>query len=186
MSDKKDKFPTQPSLVGKNIYLRPSTVEDTANVQMWKIQLEPQSMSCHPLPFRTPVDAAEAHKEAEKTPDRQWFSIIREKDKILVGQISFFDYNSLNRSVEMGVIVDPDEQKKGYGTEAMRLLIAYLFNYRGLNKVYAHTAEYNKGAQKLLAGLNFKRDGVLRDHHFYKGEFHNYLVYSLLRFEMDW
>lgn len=186
MNDKKHKFPTQPSLVGKTVYLRPSTAEDTANAQMWKIQTEPQSLCCHPLPFTTAADAAEAHKKSEKSPDQQWFSIIRQKDKMLVGQISFFGYNDLNRSVELGIIVDPDEQKKDYGFEAMKLLIAYLFKYRDLNKVYAHTAEYNKGAVKLLEKLNFKQDGTLRDHHFYKGEFHNYRVYSLLRFEMDW
>jgi RimJ/RimL family protein N-acetyltransferase len=186
MSDKKNKFPTQPSLVGKTVYLRPSTAEDTANAQMWKIQSEPQSICTHPLPFTTAADAAEAHKKAEKSPDQQWFSIIRQKDKMLVGQISFFGYNALNRSAELGLIIDPDEQKKHYGTEALELLIAYLFKYRDLNKVYAHTAEYNKGAVKLLDKLGFQRDGVLRDHQFYQGEFHNSLVYSLLRFEMDW
>ena len=186
MSDKKNRFPTQPSLVGKTVYLRPSTAEDIANVQMWKILQEPQCMTCHPLPFTTAADAAEAHKRAEKSPDRQWFSIVRQKDKMLVGQISFFGYNALNRSAELGILVDPDEQKNGLGLEAMKLLIAYLFKYRGLNKVYAQTAEFNKGAVKLLEKLGFKRDGALRDHHFYQGEFHNDLVYSLLRFEMDW
>lgn len=186
MSDKKNRFPTQPSLVGKTVYLRPATAEDIANVQMWKILQEPQCMTCHPLPFTTAADAAEAHKRAEKSPDRQWFSIVRQKDKMLVGQISFFGYNALNRSAELGILVDPDEQKNGLGLEAMKLLIAYLFKYRGLNKVYAQTAEFNKGAVKLLEKLGFKRDGALRDHHFYQGEFHNDLVYSLLRFEMDW
>ena len=186
MNDKKNKFPTQPSLVGKTVYLRPSTAEDTANVQMWKIQQEPQSMTCRPLPFTTAADAVDAHKRAEKSPDRQWFSIVRQKDKMLVGQISFFDFNALNRSAELGIVVDPDEQKKNLGFEAMKLLIAYLFKYRDFNKVYAHTAEFNKGAVKLLEKLSFKQDGVLRDHHFYQGEFHNDLVYSLLRFEMDW
>ncbi|RKX19168.1 MAG: N-acetyltransferase, partial [Candidatus Zixiibacteriota bacterium] len=52
-----------------------------------------------------------------------------------------------------------------------------------LNKVYAQTASFNKGSIKLLESLEFKLDGTLRQHHFYKGQFHNDLLYSLLKFE---
>ena len=185
MADKKA-FPTQPSLIGKNVYLRPATSDDMANYQYWFLQSEPQFMSCHPLSFLTVSEAAERYKKTEKSENKQKFAIINKENNIMLGVISFFNFNHLNRSAELGILIDPDTRKKGFATEAMRLLIKYLFMYRGLNKVYAETAEFNKPATKLLETLGFKKDGTLRDHHFYKGEFHNKLVYSYLRFELEW
>ena len=102
-----------------------------------------------------------------------------------MGTIRFFHLNALNRSAEFGVIVDPDEQKNGIATEGIRILAEYLFLYRGLNKIYAQTGAFNKGAVKLLEKLGFKKDATLRQHYYYKGEFHDGFIYSLLRFEFE-
>jgi len=185
MADKKA-LSTQPSLIGKKIYLRPATAEDIANYQYWFLQSEPQFMSCHPLPFLTVAEASEQYKKIEKSENKQKFAIVDKETNTMTGVISFFNFNHLNRSAELGILIDPDTRKKGYATDAMRLLIKYLFLYRGLNKVYAETADFNNGTIKLLEKIGFKKDGTLRNHHFYNGEFHNKLVYSFLRFELDW
>jgi ribosomal-protein-alanine N-acetyltransferase len=184
MSDKKKRFPTQPSLVGKEIFLRPATPEDIANFHHWFIQSEPQSQTVHPMPFLTIPEASERFKKSEKNTDRESFTIVRKEDKTPIGKISFFNFNSLNLSAELGILIDPDERQRGYAKEAMMVLMKYLFSYRNLNKVYAETAAFNGSAVKLLESLNFKKDGTLRSHHFYDGEFHNKFIYSLLRFEL--
>lgn len=183
MTEKKQVRSTSPSLVGKEVYLRPTTADDAANAHYWFLQSEPQSMSGHPLPLMTAAEAAEAFKKNEKSPERQSFTIVREEDNIPVGTISFFNHNPLNRSAELGILIDPDERKNGFGSEALKILIKYLFKHRGLNKVYARTPAYNTGAVKLLESLGFKRDATLRNHRFYDGEFHDELIYSLLLFE---
>ncbi|MDH4156096.1 MAG: GNAT family N-acetyltransferase [candidate division Zixibacteria bacterium] len=185
MKDKKTALPTQPSLVGDQVYLRPATADDVANNHVWFILSEPQAQGCQPLPFHTASEAAEAFKKKEATADYQAFAIVRREDKTLVGKIVFYDLNSLNRSAGLGLLIDPDERKKGYAADAMRVLTRFLFQYRGLNKVYAQTPEFNAGAARLLESLGFKRDACLRDHHFYNGKFYNSFIYSLLLFEAD-
>jgi RimJ/RimL family protein N-acetyltransferase len=91
----------------------------------------------------------------------------------------------LNRSAELGYIVAPDEREEGYAKEGLKLIINYLFNEMNLNKVYAQTASFNKASIKLLESLDFQLDGTLRQHHFYKGDYHDDLIYSLLKFECD-
>jgi RimJ/RimL family protein N-acetyltransferase len=49
--------------------------------------------------------------------------------------------------------------------------------------VYAQTASFNKNSIKLLESLEFKLDGTLRQHHYYKGDLYDDLLYSLLKFE---
>jgi len=175
-----------PSLIGDKIYLRAATEKDIANTYHWFILSEPSSQSCHPHPFMSAAEAAEAFKKKEKSTDQQRFVIVRLTDKIPVGITNFFNMNSLNRSVEFGIIVDPDEQRNGYATEATRLLCNYLFNYRGMNKIWAQTASFNKGAVRLLEKAGFKKDATFRQHYFFEGEFHDAFVYSMLRFEFEW
>ncbi len=186
MSDKKKLFPTQPSLVGKKVFLRPENPDDIVNAHHWFIQSEPQAQCSHPLPFRTASEALEAHKSADKSVDRQRFTVVRKDDKTPVGRVTFFNYNSLNRSAELGVLIDPDERQNGCADDALRTLIKYLFKYRNLNKVYAETAAFNTEAIALLESIGFKRDGVLRQHYFFEGEYHDKLAYSLLLFELNW
>ncbi|MFQ5453936.1 MAG: GNAT family N-acetyltransferase [Candidatus Zixiibacteriota bacterium] len=186
MTKNKKALPAQSSLIGKKVFLRPATPEDEINFQYWFLQLEPQSMTCHPLPFKTVSEVSEASKKKEKSPYRQIFTIIKKEDKRPVGKITFFNYNTLNRSAELGILIDPDEHKNGYAKDAMKVLIKYLFRYRDLNKVYCQTAEFNSASIKLLESLGFEKDGTLRDHHFYDGEFHSDFIYSLVRFDLSW
>ena len=183
---KNKSYPTQPSLVGKTVYLRPETAEDVINHHFWFTQSEPQSMTVHPLPFMSAPEATERFKKSEKSPYSQAFAIVSTKENQPVGKVSFFNYNDVNRSAELGILIDPDERTKGYALEAFQILITYLFKYRNLNKVYAETAEFNTGTVKLLESLGFHKDGTLRQHHYYNGEYHNKYVFSLIRFEVDW
>lgn len=187
MADKKkDIYPTQPSLVGKKTYLRPTTADDVLNYHQWSILSEPQSMSCGMRFFKTPLEVAEDFKNREISNKSQSFAIVSKEDKTLIGQISYFNYNPLNRSAELGVLIDPDQQKNGYAADALKILIKFLFKSFGLNKVYAHTSEKNKATVKLLNSLNFNQDGTLRDHYFLNGEFRNGLLFSFMLFELDW
>ena len=81
------------------------------------------------------------------------------------------------------MVIDPDERKKGYGLEATKLMCRYLFECRGLNKAYVHTAEYNRGMIALLKKAGFRQDGIIRHHYLHQKEFHDGVIYSLLRFE---
>ncbi|MDH3890412.1 MAG: GNAT family N-acetyltransferase [candidate division Zixibacteria bacterium] len=185
MADKKP-LPTSPSLVGDKVFLKPTTPEDEANTYHWTLLSEPQSQTCRPWVFSTPSEIAERMKKAEKDMSRQRFMVLRKDDRTPVAKVTYFDLNTLNRSAELGLVVDPDERQKGYGADALKTLVRYLFPYRGLNKVYAQTAQFNTQAIALMESLGFKKDATLRDHYFYRGEFHHGLIYSLLQFEMDW
>lgn len=185
MADKKSKFPTPPDLVGKDIYLRSATHTDIANTYHWFLHSDPATQTCRPLPFLTATEAADAYQKREQSVNRQKFIIVRQKDNVPVGIIAFFDWNTLNRSTELGLLVDPDERKNGYAHEAIRLLTRYLAKTRDINKVYAQTSILNKGAVALLEKADFKRDATLRRHYFYDGELHDGYIYSLLRFEFD-
>jgi len=186
MAEERRPLAAVPSLIGKEVFLRPTVPEEYAATYHWTLQSEPQTLSARPLTIKTPAQAAESFKKWESSIDRQHFTVVRIEDKMPVGRISFYDYNPLNRSAGLGLIIDPEERRNSYGTEAMKLIIKYLFRNRGMNKVYAETSDFNAGTPALLESLGFKLDGRLRNHYFFNGEFHDRLIYSLLLYELSW
>ena len=178
-------LPTVPSLVGKNVYLRPMEPHDNEITYQWFLASDPATQSRHQPVLTTAAAYVEWRGKREPDPKRGEFLIVRIEDNQPVGKLSYHDLNMLTRSAELGYLVAPGELKKGYGKEALRLLIYYLFSHMNLNKVYAQTGAFNKASIKLLESLDFKLDGTLRQHHYYKGELHDDLVYSLLKFESN-
>lgn len=179
-------IPTQPSFIGNKIYLRPMMPFDFDSFYLWNQECEPQSLSCHPRLLLSGPEYVERMKKAEASDKQQHFTVCLKKDNTQVGKVGFFGLNNLNRSAELGLIVDPDQHRKGYGSEAIRILVDFLFDYRGLHKVYATTSELNEATWRLMESLGFHRDGIMRNHYFYQGEFYHQFVYSLLLAERDW
>jgi len=176
-------FPTTPALIGKKIYLRSALPEDYILIHQWFNASDPQSQTCHFVKIMTPDERVKKMKERVNPEDEGRFVIAAKDDHRLVGNISYFHLNMLNRACEIGYLISPDERGNGYAREALQVLINYLFLELNLNKVYAQTASFNKASIKLLESLEFKLDGTLRQHHYFKGDLYDDLVYSLLRFE---
>ncbi|HHI02305.1 MAG TPA: N-acetyltransferase [candidate division Zixibacteria bacterium] len=176
-------FPTTPSLVGKNIYLRAAVPDDYHEVHRWFIGSDPLAQTCHPVRMISPEEKVKKMQAKETGNDEGRFAIVTKEDHRLVGEVAYFHLNMLNRAAELGYLIAPEERGNGFAKEAMQLLINYLFLDLNLNKVYAQTASFNKGSIKLLESLEFKLDGTLRQHHYYKGDLYDDLLYSLLKFE---
>jgi len=179
-------FPTAPALVGKNVYLRTMAPEEQAMTYMWHLHSDPQTQSCRQMRLVTPAEMVESAKKREKTPNDADFLIVRKEDNQPVGKIRYFNLNMLNRSAELGYIIAPDERKKGYGKEGLRLLILFLFTYMNLNRIYAQTAAFNEASVKLLKSLEFRLEGTLRQHHYFKGNLFDDQLYALLKFECSY
>jgi len=178
-------FPTTPSLVGEDIYLRPARPEDFLEIHRWFLASDPQAQTCHQVKIVSPEERVERMKKGQGSEDITHFVIVLKEDHRTVGHASYFHLNSLNRSVELGVLIAPEERKNGFATDALTTLIRYLFVEMDMNKVYAQTGSFNDASRKLLEGLEFHLDGTLRQHHRYKEELYDDLLYSLLRFECD-
>jgi RimJ/RimL family protein N-acetyltransferase len=181
--DKKT-YSTRDSLVGKEIFLKPITLDDALQVEKWRLESDPEALNSQPQVFSAKSEI-EAKLKEKPSINEQSFSICRKDDSMLLGEVRFYKYNPLNRSAEISIIVDPQDRESGYAKDALATMISYLFRFRDLNKVYSYTPESNEGAVAMFKSLNFEQDGALRDHHFYDGAFSRVLIFSLLRFQAD-
>ena len=67
---------------------------------------------------------------------------------------------------------------KGYGTQALKLLIEFAFNKINLHMLYLEVFSYNKGAIKTYEKLGFKKDGILRQSKFQDGKYYDKIIMS--------
>ena len=174
---------TAPSLVGKKVFLRPATPEDIINSQHWVLLSEPQSFSPDLSPIVGGKEAAELYKSDSSV---TMLMIVRRKDNTPVGRLTISHLNLQNRSAQVDLLVDPDERRNGHGTEAIQVACRHLFAQRGLNRVYAEVPANDSKAIGMLTKATFTREGVLRQHYFFNGDYEDGAVYSMLRYEFPW
>ncbi len=99
-----------------------------------------------------------------------------------LGRVTAFDYNPRNYSAEFGYYLPPGNRYHGYGKEMVQRFLFLMFS-DGIwqpNKLYATTASGNTPSIRLLEGLGFHLDGVMRDHYWFGASVQDQHCYSLL------
>ncbi|MCI4354192.1 MAG: GNAT family N-acetyltransferase [Thermoplasmata archaeon] len=82
---------------------------------------------------------------------------------------------------DIGVGIAPEARGKGYATEAIRLLVGYLFDGYPVERIAATTDVENAPAQRAMERLGFVREGILRRVSFRDGRWVDMCVYAVLR-----
>jgi RimJ/RimL family protein N-acetyltransferase len=80
-----------------------------------------------------------------------------------------------------GIDLRPDARGKGYGSEAQRLLAAYLFATTDAHRVEASTDLENVAEQRSLEKAGFRRESVARGAQFRAGRHRDLVTYARLR-----
>lgn len=111
--------------------------------------------------------------------------VVRGPDRI--GSISWRQVRTgqISYCWALGILLAPAFRRRGYGTQAQRLLVRYLFAHTQLNRVEAITEITNIGEQRALEAAGFTREGVLRGATFRLGRWHDQVIYSVLRDEVE-
>jgi ribosomal-protein-alanine N-acetyltransferase len=108
--------------------------------------------------------------------------IIQKKDGTRIGVINHW-INQPNRMMEISYAIIPTERRKGYGTEAVQLVVDYLFLSKDLMRIQAMTDVRNKASQRVLEKAGFRNEGIIRKSYFVRGEWRDDYLYSILREE---
>ena len=112
-------------------------------------------------------------------PEEKWF-LVEKKDGTKIGMIVLEWVGGVQ---EIGYGILPSERKKGYCTEAVRLIVDYLFLSKDIARIQAHTDTRNTASQKVLESVGFGKEGRVRKHIFMWGEWRDEFLYSILREE---
>ncbi len=117
---------------------------------------------------------------------RHNFTIYERSTGRAIGNCGLFDVHSRNRRAEVGIMIgEPDARGRGYGTEAMRLLLDYAFTILGLHSVMLTVLEYNPAAQRCYAKVGFREIGRRRESRWFNGRFWDKIFMDMLASEFE-
>ena len=68
-------------------------------------------------------------------------------------------------------------------TEAVEAMIKFGFEDYGLNRIVAKVIKGNVGSIKVLQKLGFVQEGILRENLYKNGQFHDVMLFSVLKSE---
>ncbi len=131
-------------------------------------------------PIMEQITRANAEKRTAD-PSKSAYFAIQKKDGTNIGLIVCFDQSS--GSITIGYAIQPSEHGKGYGTEALQLMVDYLFLAKGIHRIQASTDPENTASQRILEKAGFVKEGISRKSSFVRGEWRDEYRYSLLREE---
>lgn len=174
-------------LEGKSVYLRPLDMDDMETFYAWFNNPELRQYLLLPYPI-TKLGEKEFLEKMMKDQDNVVLSIVVKKNDRLIGNIGLHQLNSpvnkVSRKAMLGIAIgDLEEASKGFGTEAIRLMLDYGFNSLNLHRVELMVVDYNKRARKAYKNIGFVEEGVKREAVFIDGKYHDTIMMGILKKE---
>ena len=109
---------------------------------------------------------------------------IRTPSGLLIGTMYFKLASVDDKTAEIGWLLDPGFQGRGYAREAAALLLDLAFDELGLHRVYAELDPRNAPSVALCERLGMRHEAHFREHMWFKGEWADTGIYAIL--EQEW
>jgi RimJ/RimL family protein N-acetyltransferase len=120
----------------------------------------------------------------ERPGDNLAFAVVLEVTGEVVGDCGLQWHDNDYRQGEVGFIVHPDHQGRGYATEAARAVLRIGFEEVRLHRIVGRTEARNVASARVLERLGMRREAHLIENEYVKGEWQSELVYALL--DREW
>lgn len=113
---------------------------------------------------------------------RDPFRLVVADDDAAVGSVSWHVPPDRTPGIWiLGIWLLPEHRGRGVGRAAHRLLVDYLFAHTPAHRLEATTEPGNAAEQRALEACGFRREGVIRQNAFRRGQWQDSVLYGLLR-----
>ena len=168
-------------LVGKRVTLRALTEADIPRLTEFKNDVEFELLGGGDPPRPRTVEVVrEFFAERAKDKDNQNFAM--EADGLFIGDCGLFNADRRGGTAEVGIgIGDRDYWGRGYGREALRLLVDYGFRMQNFRKLWLNVHGSNERAIRCYRAVGFVEEGRLREHVWGDGRYEDIVLMALFR-----
>ena len=166
-------------LVRERIYLSPRNVEDVEIFTEWMNDFYVTDYTGRS--YRTVTLEEEKDYLERVNKDKSTFSIIDLETNTLIGTIGLHSVDNINRTATLGIFIgNRNYWSKGYGTEAIQLILDFGFNYLNLRNIDLALMEFNQRALKCYQKCGFKEIGRRRKSKFINGKYYDSILMDIL------
>jgi RimJ/RimL family protein N-acetyltransferase len=173
-------------LSGERVVLRATQREDVPRLYELFEDLELKYLSDNDPPKPRSLAADQARfEELLGEQDRNWFYFAIELDGEVIGSGGIQNIDHFRRCCDLGISVGRDYWGKGYGQDAVRVLVDYAFTHLNMNRVALEVLADDERAVGAYKKAGFVEEGRMREYSWVNGRYEDALVMSILRSEWE-
>ncbi|MBC5636250.1 GNAT family N-acetyltransferase [Ornithinibacillus sp. BX22] len=171
--------------VSRRVKLRKMEVEDIELYHTWRNDMEVMISTNPALDVYSLQETKEFVEGNIVMPHSSKSYIIEDRESTkAIGITSLINIDLKNRNAECIIdIGEKDYWGKGYGKEALTLLLDYAFLEMNLHRVSLKVFSFNERAIHLYRNIGFKKEGVSRQSIYRKGSWHDTIHMGILQQE---
>ena len=174
-------------LHGEKVTLRAVTREDLGRLARFANDLEVELAGGGDSPLPRPFERIEKDFEREVSePPRDRTNFAIEADGECIGTCGLFNIDWTARHAELGIgIGDKEYWGRGYGREAVGLLLDYAFRLRNLRRVWLEVHSANERGIRAYRSCGFVEEGRMREHVWLGGRYVDNVIMGVMQKEWE-
>lgn len=148
-------------LLGKTVRLRALEPKDVDVLYRWENNPSVWTVSNTTVPYSRKVLEAYVDSITDIYADKQLRLVIESiTDEKPLGLVDLFEFEPFHLRAGVGVLIaDEKDRNKGYASEALDLVIDYVFERLGLRILFCNILEGNKSSEELFKNKGFVEVG---------------------------
>ena len=103
-----------------------------------------------------------------------------------IGGCSINECDVKNRTCVVGIMIgDKEYWGKGYGSDALKVLIKFIFEEVNMNKIKLNVFSFNNRAIACYKKVGFKEEGILRKEIYRNGKYHDEIIMAIFNEDFE-
>lgn len=135
-----------------DLRIRSFMLEDVFNMRKWGRHQTPL-LADYNFPKLTDTEMRRWYRFKTLNPFNKYFGVLL-GDR-LIGYMGIKNIKRLKRESTLGIVFDPSNVDKGYGTRTLRLFLNYYFNEMNMKRMHLEVAKFNERAMRVYKKVGF-------------------------------
>ncbi len=166
-------------LVGEKVYVSPVNSDDYEIYTKW---LNDENVTKYLTIHNSYVTIAGEKDFLNSINSSDFIFAIVKNDNTLIGNIGLHNLDYKNGTATLGIFIgDEENMSKGYGSEAIKLLINFAFNELRLHNIMLNVFDFNARAIKAYTKCGFTEFGRRHDAFFRNGKYHDEVYMEIVK-----
>ncbi|MHA1212301.1 MAG: GNAT family N-acetyltransferase [Candidatus Heimdallarchaeota archaeon] len=168
---------------GEIVSLRSIELSDLDNILENFNKLKLRQFLAYPIPYAREEEAEWIRNtwQNRKQGREYQFAVEHKETKEFLGTAGLFGFDNISKTCELGIAIHAEKNwGKGFGTDTIKVLLKFGFDYLNINRIQLRVYEFNERAIKTYKKVGFAQVGKHRQAHFSNGKYFDVIYMDIL------